>query len=62
MTGQKYDAEHKLTKTEKAEHAAALSTTPSKPKVAKRDSTKDPQATRKDERPVYGNRPHQDGR
>ena len=43
MTGQKYDARHKLMKKEKVDHAAASSTTPSKPKVAKQDSMKDPQ-------------------
>ena len=60
MTGQKYDARHKLMKKEKAEHAAALSTTPSKPKVAKQDSMKDPHEKMK--RAAHGNRPHQDGR
>ena len=41
ITGQKYDASQKLTKKEKAEQVAATSTTPSKPKVTKQDTTKD---------------------
>ena len=49
MTGQKYDAGHKLAKKEKAECAAASSTTPSKLKVAKQDSTKDPQEKTKEQ-------------
>ena len=59
MTGQKNDAGHKLTKKEKVEHAATLSTTPFKPKVAKQDSMKDPQ---KDRITAHGNRPHQNSR
>ena len=59
MTGQKCDAGCKLTKKEKAERAAALSTTPSKRKVAKQDRTKDP---KEKTRAAHGNRPHQDGR
>ena len=49
MTGQKYDARHMLMKKEKAEHEADSSTTPFKPKVAKQDSTKDPQEKMKEQ-------------
>ena len=42
IMGQKYDTGQKLTKKEKVERAAATSTTPSKPKVAKQDTMKNP--------------------